>query len=90
MAISRTVYTALDLIEAVRVPGRINPRLARQVTLSLRQLLEAGALGPSERLMRRRARRFRFRSRDAVAFRSSRTARVAPTSIDLPPVSIRR
>lgn len=25
MAISRTVYTALDLIEAVRVPGRINP-----------------------------------------------------------------
>ncbi|MHC2184887.1 hypothetical protein [Rathayibacter agropyri] len=59
MAISRTAHTALDLIDALRVPGRIDPHLARQVTLSLRHLLEAGAFGPSERLWRRRSRRLR-------------------------------
>ncbi|PPF09839.1 hypothetical protein C5C36_06155 [Rathayibacter sp. AY1G1] len=74
MAISRTTRNALDLIDAIRIPGRIDPRLARQVTLSLRQLLESGAFGPSERLLRRRARRLRSRTREAAAFRQTRSA----------------
>ncbi|QHC71042.1 hypothetical protein [Rathayibacter sp. VKM Ac-2801] len=74
MAISRTTRTALDLIDAIRIPGRIDPRLARQVTLSLRQLLESGAFGPSDRLLRRRARRLRSRTREAAAFRQTRPA----------------
>ncbi|MBO0984946.1 hypothetical protein [Rathayibacter sp. SD072] len=61
MAISRTTRTALDLIDAIRVPGAIDPRLARQVATSLRLLLEAGTFGPSERAVRRRARRLRRR-----------------------------
>ncbi|PPF15222.1 hypothetical protein [Rathayibacter sp. AY1A7] len=74
MAISRTTRNALDLIDAIRIPGRIDPRLARQVTLSLRQLLESGAFGPSERLLHRRARRLRSRTREAAAFRQTRSA----------------
>jgi len=61
MGISRTTRTALDLIEALRVPGGIDPRLARQVSLSLRLLLEAGTFGPSDRVLRRRSRRLRAR-----------------------------
>ncbi|QHC67419.1 hypothetical protein GSU68_13155 [Rathayibacter sp. VKM Ac-2759] len=59
MAISRTTRTALELIDALRVPGGIDPRLARQVASSLRQLLEAGTFGPSDRVLRRRSRRMR-------------------------------
>ncbi|MWV50788.1 hypothetical protein GRS96_16075 [Rathayibacter sp. VKM Ac-2803] len=59
MAISRTTRTALDLMAAVRVPGDIDRRLARQVTASLRLLIEAGSFGPSDRVLRRRSRRMR-------------------------------
>lgn len=59
MAISRTTRTALDLIDSLRVPGAIDPRLARQVADSLRQLLEAGTFGPSDRALRRRSRQLR-------------------------------
>ncbi|AZZ48191.1 hypothetical protein [Rathayibacter rathayi] len=72
MMISRTTRTALDLIDALRAPGRIDPRLARQVSLSLRRLIEPDAFGPSGRLLRSRARRVRFRPRDTAAFRPTR------------------
>ncbi|SMH31733.1 hypothetical protein SAMN06295885_0628 [Rathayibacter oskolensis] len=61
MAITRTTQAALDLIDAVRIPGGIDPRLARQVAESLRLLLEAGSFGPSDRVLRRRSRRMRAR-----------------------------
>ena len=59
MTISRTTQTALDLIDAVRIPEGIDPRLARQVSLSLRLLLESDSFGPSDRTLRRRSRRLR-------------------------------
>lgn len=61
MAISRTTRTALDLIEALRRPEAIDPRLARQVSASLRLLIEEGGYGPSDRVLRRRSRRLRAR-----------------------------